>query len=68
MARLTLEGLQEVIDDCTDQDLYDLAEIFKSIQDKVADFNEHNSKTIQEVRESLGEKRFWEILDPSYEK
>lgn len=59
--RLTPQTALEFADKARNDGYPELAIIFESVATKIAKFNEHNSTTIEQVRQELGEEKFWQL-------
>ena len=63
MKAVTPQEAIKAANECREQGLSELAEVFESIADKISTFNETHRHTIEEIRSQLGDDRFFEILN-----
>lgn len=60
---ITVESAKRLADEARRYGYLELAEIFDSVANKFAEFNEHNVTTVEEIRKRLGEDEFWRLIN-----
>lgn len=59
--KLTVEELTQVAAQAREEGYTELADTLDGITTKVARFNEQSKSTLQEIRERMGEEKFWKL-------